>query len=466
MVRRFFLLLKSATKVVIMLFLYCAICSAEVTQIENPPDALHNEVYDQADFKFKSCASLNDTQKKAKYMLQVGSRPTSGPKHIDFLRKLAEMIETSLVENFSLVNNMLSCIQSEPTVDCPANLKNWIQKDFPKAALDARFHLKMAEAERQAFGSATSSIDLSGTFKIAPWTPLNVHELKRVNQTRQNYREQFIRKYFVERKSIPYDEAVLAMTRSVRHGFEWHRQAFTRGESRLNPDQLEELRILKSYYLAIQNTQQKHRDRYIEIMSDVPLLTYIKSENPNSKEILEAVIQMRLNALGELKKIKQIAQRLSLSEQAPLAAQELILYKTITEDFLSKNPEYCPLANASANAMKNREFVLNVATQLPVLTASFFLPPLRVAALVFGSSLVSTGVSYKSLQEKKHLAFTRPNDLHRKSIESLGSLRISEDELKTEITMIGVDTVLGMSTSVAGQIFRKYRAPLSAYKSQ
>ena len=164
--------------------------------------------------------------------------------------------------------------------------------------------------------------------------------------------------------------------------------------------------------------QKKAKNSYFEIMSEMPILGYLSTGNPNKKELGEALLKIEENLGDFLKKAKD-----------PKAEMGLLLsFKPLVEELLKETKEYCLAAEGARIQAENDESLKNWGLLgLGVLAAvpCFITGPVgATACLTAGMAFGVAG--YKQAQVAKEESLGRV--LTGKEFETLAGLDAKEKE--------------------------------------
>ena len=169
---------------------------------------------------------------------------------------------------------------------------------------------------------------------------------------------------------------------------------------------------------ATWDMQKKAKDSYFEIMSEMPVLGFLKKGNPNKKELGEALLKKEEKLREFLKKV-----------QDPEADMGLLLsLKPLVEELLRENSDYCLVAEQARIQAENDKSLENWGMLgLGVLAAvpCFITGPIgATACLTAGMALGFAG--YKHAQVGKEEALGRV--LTGKEFETFAGLSEKEKE--------------------------------------
>ena len=161
--------------------------------------------------------------------------------------------------------------------------------------------------------------------------------------------------------------------------------------------------------------KEDSRKRYFQILTSIPLLGYLPSENPSSGEVH-----------SELKKIRQRLEEIKDSEL------DIFSLAPLVEEILQEKSEYCPAAEALA-AEQSQDRMLGTGILVGVSIASaipcFFTGPIGLSiCLMGGVSLGSYGI-WQSLDE---LNMSRRLTLLGSEYVSLSELNENENAVLVE----------------------------------
>ena len=164
--------------------------------------------------------------------------------------------------------------------------------------------------------------------------------------------------------------------------------------------------------------QKEAKDAYFEITSEMPLLGYLETGNPNKKELGKAFTKMEENLKDFLKKAKDSERDKGL----------LLSFKPLVEELLKENKDYCLVAERTRiQVEKDENFKNNMFLAAGVLAAvpCFITGPVGASlCLTAGMALGFTG--YKQAQAATEESFGRA--LTGKEFETMADLSEKEKE--------------------------------------
>ena len=170
---------------------------------------------------------------------------------------------------------------------------------------------------------------------------------------------------------------------------------------------------------TMRNLQEKAKVTYFEIMSEMPVLGYLKTGSPKKKELAEALEKIEGNLADFLKKAKD-----------PESDRGLLLsFKPLVEELLAENEEYCLVAEqARMNAEKDESLNNWLLMGVAVLSAvpCFVTGPVGASACLAGGMALGA-VGYNLARDSKDDSLGRA--LTGKQFETMAELNEREKEL-------------------------------------
>ena len=181
---------------------------------------------------------------------------------------------------------------------------------------------------------------------------------------------------------------------------------------------------------ATWDLQRKNRDRYYQILEEVPLLAYLKTGDPHNKRDMDQALSKIKEHLDELlskvqkKDIKDVDMSLLLS------------FEPLVESLLKENDGYC-LAAEGARLKAKREKNLNkwglTAVGVAAAVPCFITGPLG-AAVCLGAGLTVGATGYSMARETVQNSLGQA--LTRKDFETIASLAEKDNEAFWELMLL------------------------------
>ena len=175
--------------------------------------------------------------------------------------------------------------------------------------------------------------------------------------------------------------------------------------------------------LKLRSTQRKlqenSRQRYFEIMGDLPILGYLKSGNPNRLELKKALTNIESNLQDFLKKINSPSVDMGL----------LLSFNPLVEELLTTNKNYCSVAErARHNVEKSnrRDNYLMLGAGFLAAATCFITGPIG-ATVCLSSGLAIGGWGYHEAAISRKESFGRV--LTGKEFETMAGLNEREREV-------------------------------------
>lgn len=177
-----------------------------------------------------------------------------------------------------------------------------------------------------------------------------------------------------------------------------------------------------------------HYKRYVEIMSELPILQYIRSANPSQQEVANATAKILENAEADIEHLRSVANQLAEYEKDPVQSPfpselyELLAYRPHLEGFLFANKGQCPIANDLYNLHARHSTVKNIALTGALFATGFLAPPIVGVAVGVGASAYLGTTSYQDYKKVKAHSFAiYQNTDEKQFVDASGKRLKSED---------------------------------------
>lgn len=278
-----------------------------------------------------------------------------------FLDELARRIQRRIDESEKLAQNIQHCAGEEkPNQPCQELLR-WVDVEVPHYVQEARFHLSLAQSPHdlktwlgRARHDPNSELTTWALYKETPWDSLSEEERRNALNSLNSYQLK------------------------IHQGFLQQREK----------DQVKDEDWREFAHANLLQVRVEHFLRYQMLLGSVHLLQYLHSENPDRNEVLRAVAEMR-RALGlEEERFRQLFARYKTGVLRGYVAAEGISfmhYRSLTEELLLEEPQYCRIAAGLQSHQDYREIRSALAVGLPILATSFLAPPLVAIAVGAGA---------------------------------------------------------------------------------
>jgi hypothetical protein len=298
-----------------------------------------------------------------------------------------------------------------------ADIAQWVSEELPKIVSLARGALALAHSTSQRGSMRSqdevllnSSLNEKKSFKATPWQPLNAEEAPAIAKNFEMLK----------------DEARKTASGQVL-------------PIRTIPDDLYRSELLKmrhTFYMI-----------YLSYMGITPLLQFIRSSKPSAAEISTAAKRVLSSLANENALLSKIENKLKNPEvTGPRKIKEfdpsilsLLNYRAEVEEVLRENPAFCGLGVSLQQIKGNQELVPIVLVGLPVMAASFWLPP----AWALAAGLTTTATVVAKQQDVYTQSFDRETSrVQRKGYsdfkETLNNKPLAQlrDELNKDVTRV------------------------------
>ena len=169
---------------------------------------------------------------------------------------------------------------------------------------------------------------------------------------------------------------------------------------------------------ATMDMKKKAEGSYFEVMSEMPLLVYLRTGNPNKRELDEAFMKVEDNLADFLKKARD-----------PEADMGLLLsFKPLVEELLKENKEYCLVAERARIQVEKGESLKNqlfLGAGLLAAVPCFIAGPVGASVCLVGGMALGI-VGYKQAQTARDESLGRA--LTGKQFETLAELDARKKE--------------------------------------
>ena len=293
-------------------------------------------------------------------------------------------------------------------------LQNSIQKLWPDMAV----HLSLvspAALENRILSDSSTWLDASPSHKISGFSrmpKLSPSELKRAKETyieglTKAYKESYSRS---QSSFTPED-----LKRHLKEGKPLHT-----GRKRLS---LEDKIHLKR---AVHDLQETSKQRYLEVISEMPLLGYLESGTPNREQLAKALSKIEENLTEFSDKIKTKEDMDLMLSFEPLVEELLKQSQLDDED----NSPYCLIAERarlkSEQAKETKEKLL-IGAMIAILAPCFMGGGISISICIAGEALLG-GWDIKRASLEADYSLNRV--LTGKEFEEISKLEEKQKELK------------------------------------
>ena len=223
---------------------------------------------------------------------------------------------------------------------------------------------------------------------------------------------------------------------------------------------------LKQTIYEGQKTAQAHYFQAIEEpISNTPLLGYLKSPNPDDKEIGSALKKIETHLKKALKEVRHPERDLNGRIEDPEKDMAFLLsFKPLVEELLKEEKHFCFVAEkARIQAKKNEKFEQYSSIAMGILAAGACVITGPVGATVCLTSGVGLGV-YGYKQAKAERDITLKQVLIGKEFETIGGLEERERELflaKLFLPLSAYGTTAVPARALGGAIAKTFRTKMS-----
>ncbi|HEX4925714.1 MAG TPA: hypothetical protein VFV50_16590, partial [Bdellovibrionales bacterium] len=283
------------------------------------------------------------------------------------LSKLYDRVRGRVEGSYHQVQNLKTCLPRVSDPKC-SEIQDWLRKDLPEFVKAVRFHLSLAQSPAQAAtkaGRASNIPNFSmrplGSFKLVSWVPMHDRETARAHESLNRYRDDI------------HNES----TRRVQSG-------------ELKPDEVADFK--SESLLAI---RYQHYLTYFNLLSELPLLQYLKGPGATPAQVATALGQMERNLSAERAELDRLKALLDKPGPLDRSVMDLLDYNSALEEVLLEDNQYCGLAASLKYTSSNRMLGSAILTAGPILAASFFAPPIAAIGLGVAAGGVHAHRSYQ-----------------------------------------------------------------------
>ncbi len=306
-----------------------------------------------------------------------------GLKTQDFLKKLLSKVKQKhqLNSNFSFLMRQCTYQGKFQISDSCKSMNHWLNNDLPEIVKLTRFNLALAHPT-----------DKSSMFSSGQETRLN-YKLEPLKSFKQNnWKELNPSEYTVANQA--FDQINNEINLHYKHDHSNDKDKKKRSDL---------LGIRHMHYMI-----------YLSLMSINPILQYIQSETPTAFEINKAGQKIGLNLEKEKKYIDKVEKSIDEVQQNGRAGVQtlrsevlsLLSYQADLEEVLTENPEFCGIA-LSLKQIESHRGTVSAISGLPILAASFFVPPLA------GLAIGGTTSAYFIYKTKSNFTQLKTNEMSR-----------------------------------------------------
>lgn len=345
-----------------------------------------------------------------------------GKKTQDLLRLLVNKIKQKHKLNSDFSFLMRQCTyqgKSQNTYACQP-MNQWLKNDLSEMVQLARFNLALAHpTDEHSFFSDSAETKLNfrlhalKSFKEKKWQELSPQEYRMANQAFNQIKQEVETQYRGKKSS----------------------QDLTNKREDL-------LGIRHMHYMI-----------YLSVMGMNPILQYIQSANPSPQEISQAAQQVGKNLEREKKLIDELEAKINkVSHHGRAGVQsldpdvlKLINYQADFEEVLLENPQYCGIALSLKQIQANRSTTEAIAG-LPILAASFFVPPMA------GLGLGLTTSAYYYYQTKAEIKERKESTLSRVQNPGMAAFK---NQLYNDYSDLNTDEIRQAMQNDVTQIYRQ-----------
>lgn len=300
-----------------------------------------------------------------------------GALGLHIIEALIKSAKQRVTQSNTLIQNIEFCIDNTTDENCN-ELNHWVYNEVPKYVKEARLHASLAQSTNNLnswMGNPEESVntDLSiwSVYKASDWDKQTPDEFNTSIQRLSKYKNQ------IHKKS---DELIK--------------------KGKLKSQDKEDF-----YDRTLLDARYRHFLKYQMILGNVHMLQYITSANPTILDIKSALGQLKENLIKEANYLRSLEShfeiRFNTTMELTNRMLEMFNYTTLLEGFLMERPKYCNLAAALMKYRDARSIKITAGVALPVMAASFFVPPVAgLAAGVFAGAGFAAHSQYNLEQEK------------------------------------------------------------------
>jgi hypothetical protein len=305
---------------------------------------------------------------------------------IDFLAAIAQAaLDYVKDQESALLQNMI-CLRNKRAPNC-AQIRKTLLETVPRCAASARANLYLAyekQMDNFDFDSLGPNFKMEklGVSKAVPWAPPAGEELQilkdRFNKLFKTV-DTFARQERQKFPSVSVDQ--------IRK----ENLSFYRGMGDRDEDLIGAQRGVCGGITSTESGTSGFLRNYKDIMQTWPILSYIKSKNPDASEIMGALRQLQDNTQKQRLKLQRMLDEIDRNPTSDVVSSDLLEllgdeYFPLILQRLEKNPEFCGIAASLAEAKQSREEFqakAGLAAGLPLM----FAPP----AWAFAGGILLTG---------------------------------------------------------------------------
>lgn len=304
---------------------------------------------------------LKDRPKTNLLVRSVIEKDSKGRLTKNLLKKVIHKVRQRIQESEFQIKNIKQCLEQKN--EACSELNNWTEVELPNFVSAARFHLSLSQSQHEVktwvgitSKEVNSKLKTLGSYKLNDWAPLTKTENKKAQTQLEKYQNE-IKKTALNK--IKSQEICLTCEKSF------------------SDDALLAVRF-------------QHYQTYHQMLSELPLLQYLKGPNVSQKDIESAFAKMQAGLNKEKQQLNEFDKML---KQSPLPTEilKILNYSTQLEETLLEDYQDCALATSLIYTMSNREIGNGLAIGLPLLAASFFAAPAVIA--VGGTATIATAAS-------------------------------------------------------------------------
>jgi hypothetical protein len=304
---------------------------------------------------------LKNRPKTGLFVRSVMSQDQKGLQTKELLRRVLQKVKDRIAASENQIKNIITCL-GRSTPEC-AELKNWADVELPKYVKESRYHLSLAQSSHELktwLGSASSKVneelDTLGSYKLNKWDALTEEEKDKSQKQLNDYKKEI---------SAVADAKVKS------------KEICKLCKEKFSSDALIAVRL--------QHFQEYHR-----MISELPVLQYLKSAKVTNADLKTAFSKMQEDLNEEKNQIKELEDQLN-QNPLPTDVLKILNYNSFVEETLLEDDRYCGLATSLLFTMSNREIGNGLAIGLPIMAASFFAAPAVIA--LGGSAALATATS-------------------------------------------------------------------------
>jgi hypothetical protein len=196
--------------------------------------------------------------------------------------------------------------------------------------------------------------------------------------------------------------------------------------------------------------REKYLSDYQALISQYPILNYIRTANPDRSELWGAAMRLRTNGRNELRTIR--AARHDLNRRSFMVGNpgvlDLLDYTTVVHQLIRENPRYCTISHALQNRRERREMNRRLLISAPILAASFIAPPLTGIALAGVYSASTVVNAQEALDHERRGAYISPTNMNGEQRSNHWAVEQARDQLQRELLYIPYEAAIYGAGSV------------------